>query len=73
MRLSVLSNVSSPASRRASGRNSNHYEGVDSKGRLVVLDTIVTLQAGEVVDLSADIQPNYDFFADGPDYDALNL
>ena len=27
--------------------------------------------AGEVVDLTEDIQPNYDFFASGPGYDAL--
>ena len=27
--------------------------------------------AGEVVDLTDDIQPNYDFFIDGPGYDAL--
>ena len=26
---------------------------------------------GEVLDLTADIQPNYDFFIDGPGYDAL--
>jgi ferredoxin len=26
---------------------------------------------GEVVDLTQDIQPNYDFFASGPGYDAL--
>jgi hypothetical protein len=27
--------------------------------------------AGDVVDLTEDIQPNYDFFATGPGYDAL--
>ncbi|HVU12964.1 MAG TPA: ferredoxin family protein [Phototrophicaceae bacterium] len=26
---------------------------------------------GEVVDLTSDIQPNYDFYAKGPGYDAL--
>jgi NAD-dependent dihydropyrimidine dehydrogenase PreA subunit len=26
---------------------------------------------GEVVDLTADIQPNYDYFSKGPGYDAL--
>lgn len=26
---------------------------------------------GEVFDLTEDIQPNYDFFAEGPGYDAL--
>ena len=28
---------------------------------------------GEVVDLTDDIQPNYDFFTDGPGYDALDM
>ena len=32
---------------------------------------LVTYKGGEVVDLTVDIQPNYDFFADGPGYDAL--
>lgn len=27
---------------------------------------------GEIVDLTPDIQPNYDFFTDGPGYDALS-
>lgn len=27
---------------------------------------------GDVVDLTEDIQPNYDFFSSGPGYDALN-
>jgi hypothetical protein len=27
---------------------------------------------GEVVDFTPDIQPNYDFFTDGPGYDALD-
>ena len=30
-----------------------------------------TYEGGEVVDLTVDIQPNYDFFAEGPGYDAL--
>lgn len=30
-----------------------------------------TPEAGTVVDLTADIQPNYDFFDSGPGYDAL--
>lgn len=30
-----------------------------------------TAAGGEVVDLTKDIQPNYDFFAKGPGYDAL--
>ncbi len=29
--------------------------------------------AGQVIDLTPDIKPNYDFFSDGPGYDALNM
>ncbi|MCK6579324.1 MAG: 4Fe-4S binding protein [Anaerolineae bacterium] len=36
----------------------------DSKERITGAD-------GEVVDLTVDIQPNYDFFQNGPGYDAL--
>ena len=28
---------------------------------------------GDVVDLTVDIQPNYDFFSKGPGYDALEM
>lgn len=31
----------------------------------------VTAAGGEVIDLTKDIQPNYDFFQSGPGYDAL--
>ncbi len=31
---------------------------------------VVTAAGGEVIDLTTDIQPNYDFFTDGPGYDA---
>ena len=34
--------------------------------------TEVEAAGGEVVDLTSDIQPNYDFFSTGPGYDALN-
>ena len=30
------------------------------------------LQGGEVLDLTEDIPPNYDFFSKGPGYDALD-
>ena len=33
--------------------------------------TEITAAGGEVVDLTSDIQPNYDFYAAGPGYDAL--
>jgi ferredoxin len=32
----------------------------------------VVHSAGDVVDLTQDIQPNYDYFDNGPGYDALN-
>lgn len=39
----------------------------------IPFDTKVEVEAagGEVVDLTADIQPNYDFYSVGPGYDAL--
>jgi len=43
-----------------------HYEATDHDGDPVVLDTTKQLEAGEVVDLTEDIQPNYDYFDGGP-------
>ena len=45
-----------------------HYEGTDHNDETVVLDTVKQLEAGEVVDLTEDIQPNYDYFEGGPGY-----
>jgi len=45
-----------------------HYEGEDVNGDEVILDTVRELEAGEIVDLTKDIQANYDFFEDGPGY-----
>jgi ferredoxin len=42
------------------------YEGHDDKGETVRVERVRTLQAGEVVDLRPDIQPNYDYFKTGP-------
>jgi len=50
---------------------SGHYEATNHFDDPVVLDTVRELEAGEVVDLTDDIQPNYDFFESGPGYDAL--
>ncbi len=47
-----------------------HFEGENTRKEPVVLDCVRQLQAGEVVDLRADIKPNYDFFKDGPGYSA---
>jgi NAD-dependent dihydropyrimidine dehydrogenase PreA subunit len=46
----------------------DHYEGEDAEGNPVVLDTTKQLEAGEIVDLTEDIQINYDFFEEGPGY-----
>ena len=46
-----------------------HYENTDHYDETVVLDCVRKLEKGEIVDLTDDIQPNYDFFTDGPGYD----
>ncbi len=48
-----------------------HYEGTNHFGEPVVLDCVRQLQAGEVVDLTPDIQLNYEYFKSGPGYSAL--
>ena len=47
-----------------------HYEAENHHGTHVVLETTRQLEAGETVDLTPDIQPNYDFFTSGPGYSA---
>ena len=47
-----------------------HYEGTNHHDKKVVLDCVRQLTAGEKIDLTADIQPNYDFFKTGPGYGA---
>jgi ferredoxin len=47
-----------------------HYEGTDHHNKPVVLDCVRKLTAGEVVDLTKDNQPNYDFYTKGPGYKA---
>jgi ferredoxin len=47
-----------------------HYEGTNHHGVKVVLETTKKLTADEVVDLTEDIQPNYDYFSKGPGYSA---
>lgn len=50
------------------------YEMMEGQERLP-FDTkqLVTHSEGDVVDLTPDIQPNYDFFSKGPGYEALNM
>ena len=51
---------------------SGQYEAENHHGDPVVLETVKELEAGEDVDLTEDIQPNYDFFESGPGYGALD-
>ena len=44
------------------------FEGTNHHGHPIVLDTARQLAAGEVVDFTPDIQPNYEFFKGGPGY-----
>lgn len=55
------------------GEFTGRYEGQNDKGEPVVLDCTRQLEEGEVIDLTPDIQPNYDYFAEGPGYDALDM
>ena len=48
------------------------FDGNDSHGEPVHLEGVRTLAAGETVDLTQDIQPNYDYFQEGPGYSALD-
>jgi ferredoxin len=63
--------LSKPGDPNLAARATEHYEGHDNKGAAVVLEQTVMLEPGEVVDLRADIQPNYDFFKGGPGYSAI--
>jgi ferredoxin len=48
-----------------------HYDGTNHHGDTVVLECTRALEAGEEVDLTEDIKPNYDYFQKGPGYSAL--
>jgi ferredoxin len=47
-------------------------DGVELEGHTVHVLNAVLKSAGEVLDLTEDIMPNYDFFSEGPGYDALD-
>src|SRR3989337_1840585 len=47
------------------------FDGKDHHGLPVHVDHTRVLKAGEVVDLTPDIKPNYDYFKTGPGYKAL--
>lgn len=44
------------------------WEGDNHHGHKVTLSSAKALEAGETVDLTPDIQPNYDYFKSGPGY-----
>lgn len=44
------------------------YSGSNHHGVEVNLSSAKKLEGGETLDLTEDIQPNYDFFSDGPGY-----
>jgi ferredoxin len=48
------------------------YGGTSHHGEPVHLEHTRTMQAGETVDLTPDIQPNYDYFQSGPGYSAMD-
>ncbi len=48
------------------------FEG-EIDGNPVKLLNAKQLEGGEVLDLTEDIAPNYDFFSEGPGYDALDV
>ena len=48
------------------------FDGHDYEGNPVHLKSTRRLEADEEVDLTLDIQANYDFFESGPGYDALD-
>jgi len=49
---------------------SEHWEGINHHNVKIALETAKQLAAGEVVDLTEDIQPHYQYFEGGPGYKA---
>lgn len=47
------------------------YTLSEGQERMTMQNERITHAEGDVVDLTIDIQPNYDFFQKGPGYDAL--
>lgn len=48
------------------------FDGSNHEGRSIHLDYTRTLASGEVIDLTKDIKPNYDYFKDGPGYTTVD-
>jgi len=47
------------------------FDGHDYLGNPVHIESTCTLEADEEIDLTRDIQANYDYFSEGPGYTAL--
>ncbi len=47
------------------------YEGHDYDGNRVSIAFTRRLKSNQEIDLTKDIQPNYDYFTDGPGYDVM--
>ena len=48
------------------------YDLLDFNSKAIHLTNTRELKSGELVDLTPDIKLNYDFFTDGPGYEAMN-
>jgi hypothetical protein len=49
------------------------FDGHDYEGNEIHLNHTRTLAPDEEVDLTKDIQPNYDYFEEGPGYSSLMM
>ncbi len=47
-------------------------DGVELEGHTVNVLNAVLIPTGQIIDMTDDIMPNYDFFSEGPGYDALD-
>jgi len=52
---------------------SESFDGFDYDGNSVHIENTRRLSPNEEVDLTQDIQPNYDYFQEGTGYDALMM
>ena len=61
--------LSSPTDGAFAGKG-GHYSGHNNKSEAVELEGVVELAGGETVNLSGDVQKNYEFYKGGPGYGA---
>jgi ferredoxin len=62
--------LSKPTDPNYADRATEDYEGESKRGPVVLHQSVVTLAAGDKVDLTGDIAPNDNFFKGGPGYSA---